>query len=148
MTTGRNDPCPCGSGKKYKRCHGVAQPPAAARALAGGAPRSSPGRVRPRIATSHDVRAPAASPGYAVDAPAGLPDYRPLSAASAVRVLDAPGSTRDPAHAPNASPRFAVYAPVASPDTLLQAARKCLEGGDAAGAEALYRDVLEQQPDH
>lgn len=22
-TTGRNDPCPCGSGKKYKKCHGV-----------------------------------------------------------------------------------------------------------------------------
>jgi preprotein translocase subunit SecA len=22
---GRNDPCPCGSGKKYKRCHGAAQ---------------------------------------------------------------------------------------------------------------------------
>jgi preprotein translocase subunit SecA len=22
--TGRNDPCPCGSGKKYKKCHGVA----------------------------------------------------------------------------------------------------------------------------
>ncbi|MCX6764111.1 MAG: preprotein translocase subunit SecA [Candidatus Nealsonbacteria bacterium] len=22
-TPGRNDPCPCGSGKKYKRCHGV-----------------------------------------------------------------------------------------------------------------------------
>jgi hypothetical protein len=22
--TGRNDPCPCGSGKKYKRCHGEA----------------------------------------------------------------------------------------------------------------------------
>jgi uncharacterized protein YecA (UPF0149 family) len=21
---GRNDPCPCGSGKKYKRCHGLA----------------------------------------------------------------------------------------------------------------------------
>lgn len=21
--TGRNDPCPCGSGKKYKRCHAV-----------------------------------------------------------------------------------------------------------------------------
>lgn len=21
--TGRNDPCPCGSGKKYKRCHGA-----------------------------------------------------------------------------------------------------------------------------
>lgn len=23
-TVGRNDPCPCGSGKKYKRCHGSA----------------------------------------------------------------------------------------------------------------------------
>ncbi len=22
-TTGRNDPCPCGSGRKYKRCCGV-----------------------------------------------------------------------------------------------------------------------------
>jgi preprotein translocase subunit SecA len=22
--TGRNDPCPCGSGKKYKLCHGRA----------------------------------------------------------------------------------------------------------------------------
>ena len=22
ITTGRNDPCPCGSGKKYKKCHG------------------------------------------------------------------------------------------------------------------------------
>jgi len=21
-TIGRNDPCPCGSGKKYKQCHG------------------------------------------------------------------------------------------------------------------------------
>jgi preprotein translocase subunit SecA len=21
--TGRNDPCPCGSGKKYKHCHGA-----------------------------------------------------------------------------------------------------------------------------
>ena len=23
---GRNDPCPCGSGKKYKHCHGAQQP--------------------------------------------------------------------------------------------------------------------------
>jgi len=21
-TTGRNDPCPCGSGRKFKQCHG------------------------------------------------------------------------------------------------------------------------------
>ena len=25
---GRNDPCPCGSGKKYKNCHGRATQPA------------------------------------------------------------------------------------------------------------------------
>jgi SWIM/SEC-C metal-binding protein len=24
-TPGRNDPCPCGSGKKYKQCHGARQ---------------------------------------------------------------------------------------------------------------------------
>src|SRR2546428_11617245 len=32
MKAGRNDPCPCGSGKKYKKCHGknpVAKPPPA-----------------------------------------------------------------------------------------------------------------------
>jgi SEC-C motif domain protein len=23
QTAGRNDPCPCGSGKKYKKCHGA-----------------------------------------------------------------------------------------------------------------------------
>ncbi|MFL6445469.1 MAG: SEC-C metal-binding domain-containing protein, partial [Candidatus Sulfotelmatobacter sp.] len=24
-----NDPCPCGSGKKYKKCHGASVPPGA-----------------------------------------------------------------------------------------------------------------------
>ncbi|MNR61371.1 preprotein translocase subunit SecA [compost metagenome] len=23
VTTGRNEPCPCGSGKKFKNCHGA-----------------------------------------------------------------------------------------------------------------------------
>ena len=27
--TGRNDPCPCGSGKKYKKCHGAQASPEA-----------------------------------------------------------------------------------------------------------------------
>jgi preprotein translocase subunit SecA len=26
---GRNDPCPCGSGKKYKKCHGATEGSAA-----------------------------------------------------------------------------------------------------------------------
>ncbi|MDO9372421.1 MAG: SEC-C metal-binding domain-containing protein, partial [Gammaproteobacteria bacterium] len=25
-TPGRNDPCPCGSGLKYKKCHGAVVP--------------------------------------------------------------------------------------------------------------------------
>ena len=24
QSVGRNDPCPCGSGKKFKKCHGAA----------------------------------------------------------------------------------------------------------------------------
>jgi hypothetical protein len=31
-TIGRNDPCPCGSGKKYKKCCGETEPPSADRA--------------------------------------------------------------------------------------------------------------------
>jgi preprotein translocase subunit SecA len=38
---GRNDPCPCGSGKKYKKCHGAGGPPSA----------SSPGGNRPSAPT-------------------------------------------------------------------------------------------------
>jgi uncharacterized protein len=26
-SSGRNDPCPCGSGRKFKRCHGEARNP-------------------------------------------------------------------------------------------------------------------------
>ena len=32
---GRNDPCPCGSGKKYKKCHGAAAPPGGAKTSGG-----------------------------------------------------------------------------------------------------------------
>jgi predicted O-linked N-acetylglucosamine transferase (SPINDLY family) len=117
MTIGRNEPCPCGSGKKYKRCHGLAHPPIVSRVLRDSAPAISPG----------GVRAPAASPVFTVHGPA---------------------ASRDEVRAPAASPVFAVYAPAASPDGLLDAARRCLEAGDVAGAESLYRDLVEQQPDH
>ncbi|HTV56882.1 MAG TPA: preprotein translocase subunit SecA [Terriglobia bacterium] len=38
---GRNDPCPCGSGKKYKKCHGAGAPPATTATPADGASRPS-----------------------------------------------------------------------------------------------------------
>jgi preprotein translocase subunit SecA len=37
---GRNDPCPCGSGKKYKKCHGAGGPPPAS--SSGGSRPSAP----------------------------------------------------------------------------------------------------------
>ena len=37
---GRNDPCPCGSGKKYKKCHGAGGPVAAAPAKPGAGARA------------------------------------------------------------------------------------------------------------
>ncbi len=36
MAVGRNDPCPCGSGAKFKKCHGAVVPIAAASARACG----------------------------------------------------------------------------------------------------------------
>jgi hypothetical protein len=33
---GRNDPCPCGSGKKYKKCHGAPVPVAGGGQKAAG----------------------------------------------------------------------------------------------------------------
>ena len=38
---GRNDPCPCGSGKKYKQCHGRAKKSAKSTAGNGAAAQSS-----------------------------------------------------------------------------------------------------------
>ncbi|MFB3921237.1 MAG: preprotein translocase subunit SecA [Terriglobia bacterium] len=38
---GRNDPCPCGSGKKYKKCHGAGGPPPTSGAKPDG-PTASP----------------------------------------------------------------------------------------------------------
>ncbi|HEX5483717.1 MAG TPA: preprotein translocase subunit SecA, partial [Terriglobia bacterium] len=39
---GRNDPCPCGSGKKYKKCHGAGGPPPAAAGSPGNGERPAP----------------------------------------------------------------------------------------------------------
>jgi len=116
MVPGRNDPCPCGSGKKYKRCHGLVQSAVAAPMVARDAPVAAPVQVRAPAASPVQVRAPAAS----------LVEVR----------------------APAASPTFAVYAPAVAPAALLDAARKRAEAEDFAGAESLYRELLEQQPGH
>jgi len=76
MAPGRNDPCPCGSGKKYKHCHGL-------------------------------LPAAGESPTLRGSGPAVLP-----------------------------------------PQALLDAAERCVQKGEFAAAEALYRDLLERAPGH
>lgn len=49
---GRNEPCPCGSGKKYKRCHGV-----------DAAPKLSEPKANPMAAASEGMGAPGAATG-------------------------------------------------------------------------------------
>ncbi len=50
---GRNDPCPCGSGKKYKKCHGATPPSRSARPPDAAGPGSlradRPSAVRPLV---------------------------------------------------------------------------------------------------
>ncbi len=46
MTLGRNDPCPCGSGKKYKKCHGAGD-------VVGLS--ASPGAGRARVLKTVDI---------------------------------------------------------------------------------------------
>src|SRR6267378_1609745 len=45
MSVGRNDPCPCGSGRKYKHCHGVVP----GRTGAGRPPRTTSVDTRPSL---------------------------------------------------------------------------------------------------
>jgi tetratricopeptide (TPR) repeat protein len=50
---GRNDPCPCGSGKRYKQCHGAAGGTAQPSALPGSAPPLTPDALAARGMQAH-----------------------------------------------------------------------------------------------
>jgi Flp pilus assembly protein TadD len=62
---GRNDPCPCGSGKRYKHCHGTS---------AGATPASAEASTAPRLREALALHARG-------DADAALPLYREVLAA-------------------------------------------------------------------
>ena len=47
----RNDPCPCGSGRKFKRCHGAAPERLAGKKLPASVARSAIPASRHRYAT-------------------------------------------------------------------------------------------------
>lgn len=50
-TVGRNDPCPCGSGKRYKQCHGAIASATAADASRTGSTPTQQGSATPTAAT-------------------------------------------------------------------------------------------------
>ncbi len=82
MKTGRNDPCPCGSGKKYKKCCMKLDQTAGSTGSARGAPRR-PSEARAEIAAEVELQAdivpmpariendPAARPGVLLVVSAG-----------------------------------------------------------------------------
>ena len=68
---GRNDPCPCGSGKKYKKCHGKDEAEAArASKYAAGWRSAAPGFRFAGVAAGIKTRAGPTSALIAADAPA------------------------------------------------------------------------------
>ena len=75
MKTGRNDPCPCGSGKKYKKCCLAKDQAAAERAAAASPP------AAPLLAYPHPKPAGPAAPARAAEAPAPAPPPPPDPAA-------------------------------------------------------------------
>jgi len=54
---GRNDPCPCGSGKKYKKCHGAGGGAPASGVTAKGAPPQTVGGKPPGAGPESEKRA-------------------------------------------------------------------------------------------
>ena len=67
-TAGRNDPCPCGSGKKFKQCHGAFAAPATA------APVNADALARAAVAAHRSGRIDEAERGYRA-ALAAVPDH-------------------------------------------------------------------------
>jgi hypothetical protein len=61
-TVGRNDPCPCGSGKKYKKCCLAKEKEVAAKAAAMPAPKSADPAAPPAAETAAKPPRPKKAP--------------------------------------------------------------------------------------
>ena len=82
MKTGRNDPCPCGSGKKYKKCCLASDQEASSRREAVTLPppsSSAPLRTVPSLAQQHPEPAEPAAAARAAEAPTLAPPPDPVT---------------------------------------------------------------------
>lgn len=142
--TARNAPCPCGSGRKFKQCHGLARPPA--HELSGTLQNAQAALARGDVDDS--VR-------LAEHAPAGLPRSRLLAHALITRRADgdldrARAALRDWSNrAPEDPEPWRRLLEIAFYRNDLEAAEGWLEtfssrgpaGGDAAYYEAVLRQL-------
>jgi predicted O-linked N-acetylglucosamine transferase (SPINDLY family) len=134
----RNDPCPCGSGKRYKHCHGGDVQPATARApmaadaadplaMARAALRAGRHAEAARIVVAHHGEAPA--------------DFAALKVfAEALRPTDAARSRECWERALRAEPD--------DPEALFFVGDFCREAGEHARAIELFERALVHAPDH
>jgi len=131
MIAGRNDPCPCGSGKKFKKCHGLETTPAAA---AGGPQASQRESAQARALLARgDVAGAAAGARRAIALDANNPD--------AYVVLGMSQETADPAAALDAWKRATALAP-GSPEAHFRIGNVERRRKNSAAAVGAYRIAL------
>jgi tetratricopeptide (TPR) repeat protein len=141
---GRNDPCPCGSGRKYKHCHGAIGAPATVSAEPMTPVVSAANATITSVMTPAVVRDIPATPA----APAATaPDK---SAATGSASASAPASAPAPIpDVPAAATPPATAAPfTATPDALAARGVEAHQRNDITGAERDYRAALALAPDH
>lgn len=138
----RNDPCPCGSGKRYKHCHGSEEPspPAAAPAPAdlpdsAGDPLEA---ARSALRAGRHARAADVIVRHFGDAPADLAALKLL--AEALRPSDPVRSRAHWEAAHRAAPD--------DPESLFFLGDFCREAGEARRAVELFERALAMAPDH
>jgi len=132
----RNDPCPCGSGKRYKHCHGSDAPSASA------APEAPPASADPIERARAALRA-----GQARDAAALVVHAADAGALDAMRVLAEALRTIDPAASRARWDRVLAAAP-GDAEALFFLGEFARDDGDYALAIERFEQALETAPGH
>jgi tetratricopeptide (TPR) repeat protein len=130
---GRNEPCPCGSGKRYKHCHGAIAP-----AQAGAsAPPAHAGVMAPFASRAPKAIAPAIVDSDAAHAAAPSARAEALGPAAAAESTDAP-----------AAPAESGAVPATAADALAARGVAAHKRNEFDAAERDYRAALAIAPEH
>ena len=139
MSAGRNDPCPCGSGKRYKNCHG---------SLADGVPAQAPASApRLDIVDLLDRAKAKLAAGDSLSAIANCREAvsRDSESVTAWNMLGALLQAAGGSEAEDAW-RRALALDAGNPEARFHLGNLLRERGDAQGAVAEYRGALARSP--